>query len=69
MRTVFVINPTAGPSNAAVWLRPAILAAAAPLGLQPEILLTTHPGHARELAERLAAGPEQIGRASCRERV
>lgn len=65
MRTVFVINPTAGPSNAAVWLRPAILAAAAPLGLQPEILLTTHPGHARELAERLAAGPEPARLYAC----
>ena len=41
------------------------MAAAAPLGLQPEILLTTHPGHARELAERLAAGPEPARLYAC----
>src|SRR5699024_9464985 len=29
------------------------------------ILLTTHPGHARELAERLAAGPEPARLYAC----
>lgn len=65
MQFVFVINPTAGPQNAADRLVPAIRAAAASLGVQPVIHTTTHAGHARELAARYAASGEPVHLYAC----
>lgn len=65
MRRVFVINPTAGKSNAAKWLVPKIRAAAAQTGLPAEIVITTHAGHARQLAAQAAAEGQEVRFYAC----
>ena len=65
MRRVFVINPTAGKSNAAKWLVPKIRAAAAQTGLPAEIVITTHAGPARPLAAQAAAEGREIRVYAC----
>ncbi len=61
MKHVFIINPTAGKTNAAQTLPAQIHAAAEKLGLDAEIVQTDHPGHAIELARSYAeAGPVRL---------
>ncbi|HJD21681.1 MAG TPA: protein BmrU [Candidatus Gemmiger faecigallinarum] len=65
MKRLFVINPVAGPRNPAETLRPRILAAAADTADEIEVMETTHPGHARELTERLAHSSEPVCLYAC----
>lgn len=65
MKRVFVINPVAGPKNPAGMLRPRILSAAKAAGAEVEILETTHPGHARELAAQYAKSVEPVWLYAC----
>ena len=62
MHTLFLLNPTAGKTDCTQQLPQQINAAAARAGLAPEeytIRITTHAGHARELARAAAAGAQQ----------
>ena len=64
MHTLFLLNPTAGKTDCTQQLPQQINAAAARAGLAPEeytIRITTHAGHARELARAAAAGAQQAG--------
>ena len=64
MHTLFFLNPTAGKTDCTQQLPQQINAAAARAGLAPEeytIRITTHAGHARELARAAAAGAQQAG--------
>ena len=54
MEHVFIINPVSGATNAELTLGPAIQKAAEKLSLHYQVLHTEYPGHAREIAERLA---------------
>ena len=57
MRTLFLLNPTAGKADCTRTLPQQINAAAARAGLAPEeytIQVTNHAGHARELANAAA---------------
>ena len=65
MKRVFVINPVAGPKNPAEMLRPRILSAAESANLDVQILETTHPGHAREIAQQYADGKEPAALYAC----
>ena len=56
IRYIFLINPTAGKANASVALLPQIRAAAERAGISPEIVVTRHAGHAKEIAARVADG-------------
>ena len=62
MHTLFLLNPTAGKTDCTQQLPQQINAAAARAGLAPEeytIRITTHAGHARELARAAAAGAQR----------
>ncbi len=64
MHTLFLLNPTAGKTDCTQQLPQQINAAAARAGLAPEeytIRITTHAGHARELARAAAAGHSRQG--------
>ena len=64
MHTLFLLNPTAGKTDCTQQLPQQINATAARAGLAPEeytIRITTHAGHARELARAAAAGAQQAG--------
>uniref|UniRef100_UPI004026CBE2 diacylglycerol kinase family protein n=1 Tax=Faecalibacterium sp. TaxID=1971605 RepID=UPI004026CBE2 len=64
MHTLFLLNPTAGKTDCTQQLPQQINAVAARAGLAPEeytIRITTHAGHARELARAAAAGAQQAG--------
>lgn len=65
MRYLFVINPTAGRQDAGRWLIPKIRAAAAAVGVEAEIVRTTHAGHARSLAAEAAAAGEETRLYAC----
>lgn len=66
MRRVFFINPVAGKKDSSDRLIPQIRQAASELGLpEPEIVITQHAGHAREMAEQLASGSEPIELYAC----
>lgn len=56
IRYIFLINPTAGKANASVALLPQIRAAAERAGISPEIIVTRHAGHAKEIAAQAADG-------------
>lgn len=55
MRHLFIINPTAGKKDAGSWLVPQIEQASRQTGIPAEIIRTTHPGHARQIAAEAAA--------------
>lgn len=64
MRTLFLLNPTAGKADCTRTLPQQIKAAAARAGLAPEeytIQITNHAGHARELANAAAQQARQSG--------
>lgn len=64
MRTLFLLNPTAGKADCTRTLPQQINAAAARAGLAPEeytIQVTNHAGHARELANAAAQQARQSG--------
>ena len=64
MRTLFLLNPTAGKADCTRTLPQQINVAAARAGLAPEeytIQVTTHAGHARELANAAAQQARQSG--------
>lgn len=64
MRTLFLLNPTAGKADCTRTLPQQIKAAAACAGLAPEeytIQVTNHAGHARELANAAAQQARQSG--------
>ena len=64
MHTLFLLNPTAGKTDCTRTLPQQIEAAAARAGLAPEaytIQVTTHAGHARELANAAARQARQAG--------
>ena len=64
MRTLFLLNPTAGKADCTRTLPQQINAAAARAGLAPEeyaIQVTNHAGHARELANVAAQQARQSG--------
>ena len=60
MKRIFVINPTAGKRDAGSWLIPKIETASRKTGIPVEIIRTTHPGHARQIAAQAAAGTEEV---------
>ena len=62
---MFLINPTAGKVGASALLLPQIRAAAERVGIVPEILVTRHAGHAREITESCAASKEEVRIYSC----
>lgn len=64
MRTLFLLNPTAGKADCTRTLPQQINVAAARAGLAPEeytIQITNHAGHARELANAAAQQARQSG--------
>ena len=64
MRTLFLLNPTAGKADCTRTLPQQINVAAARAGLAPEeytIQVTNHAGHARELANAAAQQAQQSG--------
>ena len=64
MRTLFLLNPTAGKADCTRTLPQQINVAAARAGLAPEeytIQVTNHAGHARELANAAAQQARQSG--------
>ena len=64
MRTLFLLNPTAGKADCTRTLPQQINVAAARAGLAPEeytIQVTNHAGHARELANVAAQQARQSG--------
>ena len=64
MHTLFLLNPAAGKADCTRTLPQQIAAAAAGAGLAPEdytIRVTTHAGHARELARVAAAAAQKAG--------
>lgn len=63
MHTLFLLNPTAGKTDCTQQLPQQINAAAArrPCPEEYTIRITTHAGHARELARAAAAGAQQAG--------
>lgn len=64
MRTLFLLNPTAGKADCTRTLPQQINAAAARAGLAPEeytIQVTNHAGHARKLANAAAQQARQSG--------
>lgn len=65
MQYVFIINPAAGKADASQTLAPQIEAAGRALGVSPVIERTMHPGHAREIAARYAAGSEPANLYAC----
>ena len=69
MKHIFVINPTAGKSNAADNLQPHLRALFAGRENELEIYLTTGAGDATRFVRERCASSNEIGRASCRERV
>ena len=54
MEHIFIINPVSGTTNPRTFLEPAIHKAAQAQGISYQILETEHPGHAREIAERIS---------------
>ena len=60
MQQLFIINPTAGKTDASVVLVPQIRAAAARAGVDVQIEITRSRGHARQLAEAAAASGEEV---------
>ena len=54
MKRIFLINPVAGPKDPSAWLLPRIRAAAARCADEVEVVTTTHPGHARQVAQQYA---------------
>ena len=65
MKRIFIINPVAGPKNSADLLRPMIAAAAKTCPDPVEVLLTTHAGHAGEIAECCADTGEPVAVYAC----
>ena len=67
MEHVFIINPTAGRTDAGAQLAPRIRAAAAALGMteQVHIVRTEYAGHARELAEQAVAAGTPVRLYAC----
>lgn len=65
MRCVFVINPTAGKVDASVALLPRIRAAADRAGIEPTVVVTRRPGHAREMAAACAESGEPVRIYAC----
>ena len=65
MKRIFVINPTAGKRDAGSWLIPRIETASRQTGIPVEIIRTTHPGHARQIAAQAAAGTEEVRLYAC----
>ena len=65
LKRVFVINPVAGPKSPVEMLRPRILSAAKAAGVDVQVLVTTHPGHAGELAEQFSHSGEQVWLYAC----
>lgn len=65
IRYLFLINPTAGKEDASVALLPRIRAAAERAGITPEIIVTRHAGHAREIAESCAVSAEAVRIYAC----
>ena len=66
MRTLFLLNPTAGKADCTRTLPQQINVAAARAGLAPEeytIQVTNHAGHARELANAAAQQAQQAAQA------
>ena len=64
MHTLFLLNPTAGKADCTRTLPEQIHAAAARAGLPPQdyaLTVTTHAGHARELAHAAAEQTRQAG--------
>ena len=64
MHTLFILNPTAGKQDCTRQLPQQIEAAAARAGLAPEdytIRITSHAGHARELARAAAQAAQKAG--------
>ena len=64
MHTLFLLNPTAGKTDCTRQLPQQIEAAAVRAGLAPQdytIQVTTHAGHARELAHAAAVRAQQAG--------
>ena len=64
MHTLFLLNPTAGKADCTRTLPEQIHAAAARAGLPPQdyaLAVTTHAGHARELAHAAAEQTRQTG--------
>lgn len=60
IRYLFIINPTAGKVDASISLMPRIRAAAARAGIEPDIVVTRHAGHARQITEACAACGEPV---------
>lgn len=54
MKHVFIINPVSGVTNAKVFLKPKIEAAAEKLGADYVIATTEYPGHATEIVNKYA---------------
>lgn len=65
IRYLFLINPTAGKVDARAALLPRIRAAAERAGITPEIFITRHAGHAREITAACAAAGDFVRIYAC----
>ena len=65
MRHIFIINPVSGTTNPETFLRSKINQIAKELQIDYEIIITTHPGHAKELAIHYAKTNENIRFYAC----
>ncbi len=65
MKHIFIINPAAGSTDASPVLIPKIRAAAERAGVSYDILRTTHPHHAAEIAETFARSGQPVRLYAC----
>lgn len=65
MKHVFIVNPNAGKSDVTGTLVPKLIEQLAPLNLDYTIELTTHPGHATEIAKQYAMAREPVRFYAC----
>lgn len=65
MRHVFLINPVAGKQDPSTWLVPKIRSASQATGIEAEIVITKHRGHAAELAKSYAQSSDPVTVYTC----
>jgi diacylglycerol kinase (ATP) len=65
VKHVFIVNPVSGKADASLYLVPKILDAVKQAGVDYAIELTTHGGHAKELAQAYAQREEPVRLYAC----
>lgn len=65
MRYIFIVNPAAGKSNAAMALLPGLTSYAREQGLTYEVEATQYPGHGQQLSRKWAQTGEEVCLCAC----